>query len=819
MAKPRNIELNKQLVQCWYSEDVLHVVSAHLKEFNLVNCTTALHRLAKSSGKQPPRLGKLETDLLQRTVELVRAAGYNCPAQNLANALWACEKLQVKDASLTDALVAAASEAVSDEWRLSSFSGQQLANVVWAAAKISGSRDFKPFAEAVRWRAVDLNAQELSMVAWALASTGEATAEDVEAVATAVQGLHGGGVRTLEAQQLATVAWALAKAACKDTALLEDIARYAPARVSAGEFNAQDLANTAWAFGRLECKAQELFSRISEAVKAKLGDGDTVSDRARASGAAPCFSPQQMSMLSWAFAKVGFKDAGMMLAIVRESTERLASFAPRDLTDIVWSLEQLQVRAPKFVNAAGQIAVGKLSNFNTQELMRFMGAFRRAGGDKATQSSMMAVQQKLSYDFPALPGAPTIVLLSETPGERLKPSERRKAKAKASPEDDGDPQRSDGRATGVALWEASFVLAEWLSRQKDGLSTAGEVLKSVPRHCIPKRWRGSVGVELGAGLGLPSIVSAHLGVRMVATDGDAAVLRLLSQNVVTNAPSSGSSGSSAKASSQLRAETLLWGTEAPLERLALARRPDLLLAADVVYASGTDEMTKSLISTMLELTGPSTLVIMGNVQRYPEGHPQGEGRFFKQLEADFESMVLPQHQLHADFQRSGAGSCKVRLLWRRASTAGAPLQMHVAAPKKKRKRAEEASVVAAEVGRLDKTRRKAPGRGVGVDTVDKKRKKAKKMTMATKKKNKACLGALAGPAACIDRSMAGALALPRKKRRSGPPSRPHEAPAAAEPRRPPRLAKAGARRQPTPEATSAEPPPARRRKKLRRAAI
>ena len=32
-------------------------------------------------------------------------------------------------------------------------------------------------------------------------------------------------------------------------------------------------------------------------------------------------------------------------------------------------------------------------------------------------------------------------------------------------------------------------------------------------------WRGMTGVELGAGLGLPSIVASKLGLEMVATDG------------------------------------------------------------------------------------------------------------------------------------------------------------------------------------------------------------------------------------------------------------------------------------------------------------
>jgi len=71
----------------------------------------------------------------------------------------------------------------------------------------------------------------------------------------------------------------------------------------------------------------------------------------------------------------------------------------------------------------------------------------------------------------------------------------------------------------VALWEGSFVLAEWLSRQKTPHCTTG--IKEALDGAWGKdaNWSGKVGVELGAGLGLPSIVASELGVQMIATDG------------------------------------------------------------------------------------------------------------------------------------------------------------------------------------------------------------------------------------------------------------------------------------------------------------
>ena len=68
--------------------------------------------------------------------------------------------------------------------------------------------------------------------------------------------------------------------------------------------------------------------------------------------------------------------------------------------------------------------------------------------------------------------------------------------------------------TGVALWEGAFVLAEWVSR-RGGRCSAGPSSGWGPGG----GWRGKVVVELGAGLGLPSIVASRLGAEVIATDG------------------------------------------------------------------------------------------------------------------------------------------------------------------------------------------------------------------------------------------------------------------------------------------------------------
>merc|ERR1739848_861815 len=146
---------------------------------------------------------------------------------------------------------------------------------------------------------------------------------------------------------------------------------------------------------------------------------------------------------------------------------------------------------------------------------------------------------------------------------------------------------------GMALWDASFVLAEFMSNHRD-LAQLREVQELMGESGKTwNSWNGKCGVELGAGLGLPSIVGSKLGAKMIATDGDDKVLDLLGMNVKRNAPS-------------CQVEKLLWGRTEPLAILGL-KEPDFVLAADVVYGSDP-EVWDVLLETIKVLSGSSTLV-------------------------------------------------------------------------------------------------------------------------------------------------------------------------------------------------------------------
>ena len=135
-------------------------------------------------------------------------------------------------------------------------------------------------------------------------------------------------------------------------------------------------------------------------------------------------------------------------------------------------------------------------------------------------------------------------------------------------------------------------------------------------------------------------------------------MELLSENVRSNAPSA-------------RVCRLVWGSEGdPLKTLGLTREPDVVLASDVVYGNDPKKW-RALVATMRALCGAHTLVVVGNVQRYPVHHPMAESRFFREsTRAFFVRREVPVTSLHPEYRGTGAGSCAVHVLRRRAVGLG-----------------------------------------------------------------------------------------------------------------------------------------------------
>jgi predicted nicotinamide N-methyase len=112
--------------------------------------------------------------------------------------------------------------------------------------------------------------------------------------------------------------------------------------------------------------------------------------------------------------------------------------------------------------------------------------------------------------------------------------------------------------------------------------------------------RGKRTLELGCGLGLPSIAAARAGGRVLATDWSPDAVLATAANAERNG---------------VRVETLecSWATPDPL----MARGPwDLVLASDVLYERRNAELLLRLLPQLVDLRG---LVLIADPQRAASG--------------------------------------------------------------------------------------------------------------------------------------------------------------------------------------------------------
>mmetsp|Transcript_52888 Transcript_52888/g.61766 ORF Transcript_52888/g.61766 Transcript_52888/m.61766 type:complete len:420 (+) Transcript_52888:130-1389(+) len=202
-------------------------------------------------------------------------------------------------------------------------------------------------------------------------------------------------------------------------------------------------------------------------------------------------------------------------------------------------------------------------------------------------------------------------------------------------------------------------------------------------------------IELGSGLGLVSLMTCLLGAQSIATDGDDAVLKHAQVNFARNIHRSDKinnlkAGSESNTtidlnwlhciteetpndseteiykSGKVASAVLWWGDTVRAKELRNAvgdinSPPTLVLAADVVYGYDKDsgdrfETFDSLIQSLIDLSGPDTIIVLAYKPRRPS-----ESYFFEKLWNTFEGAALQRNLLHSDFHSADMDIFVLRL--------------------------------------------------------------------------------------------------------------------------------------------------------------
>ena len=577
------------------------------------NLLWALATIAGGDDAAPAYLAKL--------VAHVDASVAQCSPQELANIAWGIARLcrppcpPLRLGRFLGRLRDELGESGGD------FEALHVANIAWSIAKLTtavsgGAHDLdagtcgailahcaRRMAEGGQVR--KMTDSELAMALWAFAAAGAGDVDILPLMDDLSDWLARRAPSLESCQTLALVCWSLAKLECGDarrlllmSTIVEGVAPRADALLSSAPF--RDLSMTAWGLARMSedngassdapagpGTRELVFAAIADAARRILRNDR----RRRRSGthANSRFEPRHVSNLIWSFAFLRIENTALVRAVAIEVRRSAHRYNSKDLTTALWAFAEMGVKRRKMLVSieAAALACLQKKDFNAQSMLKFIGSYERIGGTSETLMSAMAADRELEYTFADL----TLHLRSRAPGRSF-------------------------RNTGVALWEASASLAEWLSTT----------------HRLPKvdhiDGEGRpVGLELGAGLGLPSFVLASRGYAMTATDGDEEVLSLLRSNVRANAralPDPDEAG--------IRIERLRWGDAMDIERAQQRQPYDVLVAADCVYG---DDPTgwQHLIDTAEALATEGTLLIVANVQRFSRSATgrKGEKLFLEML--------------------------------------------------------------------------------------------------------------------------------------------------------------------------------------------
>lgn len=342
-------------------DNLLEVVANHLEHMNLVNLSTAIHRLAKLSSRDLVGQAKLlKQAVMKGLLEAIESAFGNLEVgeaqpQSLSNVAWSLATMRLAPRNLI----------------------QVMANLA-----VTNIPAFKPF--------------ELSTMLWAFAKLSTADGAGSGANCCIKPVFHASGAHILNNAHnfafrcLATTAWAFATARQNNARLFRTIATQMVPMVHAA--NCQEMANTAWAFGTTDFHDERLFNELAKQALIKLSD----------------FKPQELSNMLWGFATNGFFHEAFYSAAAAMATSHMELQA-QHLANILWSFTRVRPRHPvtqETVLALLPCCVEQMESFKPQEAsstaLAVAKAFRRGDMGEALEGPMAFPDDQ--GHFPAVTG-------------------------------------------------------------------------------------------------------------------------------------------------------------------------------------------------------------------------------------------------------------------------------------------------------------------------------------------------------------------------------------------------------------------------------
>lgn len=374
--------INRQITGAAESGDIAwlySIIQEHVGEMNLINCSTALHRIAKlalgSSVQERGRLVEHEAIRCLRR-QLARHVGERAGDHGrharggeqqsemrcLSIICWSCATMRVREASFFEYVASISGE------RLSEMKPFELSNMLWAFAKLSFGHTsifegLTPYL--LRRRPGQISPQCLSTIVWAF---GTAKVHQAAVFTSVARELSQHAV-SMGPQGIANTTWAFARVRRQELHLFRLLAEATIQESALWSFKPQELSNIVWAFATVGLTHPPLFESIMEvAVRRRME-----------------LPPQNIANMLWAYAKLGVPSRWRLFPPLLEVTEKhLEAYKPQEVSAILWAVAREVNCSPscrQFFLAVPRYFEGRLHEFTSQGLACMVEAYTLAEAD------------------------------------------------------------------------------------------------------------------------------------------------------------------------------------------------------------------------------------------------------------------------------------------------------------------------------------------------------------------------------------------------------------------------------------------------------
>eukprot|EP00747_Dinoflagellata_sp_TGD_P145091 gnl/TRDRNA2_/TRDRNA2_176564_c4_seq10.p1 gnl/TRDRNA2_/TRDRNA2_176564_c4~~gnl/TRDRNA2_/TRDRNA2_176564_c4_seq10.p1 ORF type:complete len:609 (-),score=108.10 gnl/TRDRNA2_/TRDRNA2_176564_c4_seq10:581-2407(-) len=292
--------INKQIIEAselCQVEQLLTVISKHVRQMNVINLSTAAHRLAKLASANDAEVNThpVVSQLFNAVFMKVNSAeAVTIQPQAICNMTWSLAKLEfVGNPTLVHALANLTAKTIH------TFKPFELSTTIWAFAKLVSTSE----------------GNAAKKLAWSPKCLFEVVAEHI------MQDKGDCGFRCL-----ATMAWSFASVRYRKPSLFRCIAQRM--KTVACEANSQEVGNTIWAFATAGFHDLQLFSILGQHALETLH----------------VFKAQEISNMLWGCGTNGFWHEELFVRSV-EAGKNMKLF-PQHLANIIWGFARAQPHHP-----------------------------------------------------------------------------------------------------------------------------------------------------------------------------------------------------------------------------------------------------------------------------------------------------------------------------------------------------------------------------------------------------------------------------------------------------------------------------------------